>query len=74
MEITEEEIIDILFNGSKEEIDILISRYDIGFDFSNEYNQYTIVVKSISPQMIIRGVLTLQIPNCTKYYGHKFNM
>ena len=42
MNITEEEVLDVLFNGTKEEIDQLISRYDIAYSFSVEYKQYVI--------------------------------
>ncbi len=74
MNITEEEVLDVLFNGTKEEIDQLISRYDIAYSFSVEYKQYVIYLRTLNPQMKIMGTLSLQIPNCMRYYGPKINM
>ena len=60
--------------GIKEEIDQLISRYDIAYSFSVEYKQYVIYLRTLNPHMKIMGTLSLQIPNCMRYYGPKINM
>jgi len=74
MEITDDEVIDILFNGSQKDIDLFIRRYNVGFDFSIEYRQYTIIVRNVNPIRTLRGIMTNQVPNCTRYYGFRFNI
>ncbi len=74
MNITEDEVIDIMFNGSKDDIGQFLARYDVAYSFSNEYKQYVIILRSVEPQWTIKGYLSLQIPNCVRFYGDRLNM
>ena len=62
------DIEDILYEGSKEEIERIMKEYQISYEFSNNNFKF----QSMRLNEISNGYKTEIIPNCVKYFGQKY--
>lgn len=65
-----DDILEILFNGEKEEIDKVLKEQRISYSFTEDLQAYTI--KNNETLEIVRGNKCHYIPNCVKYFGYKY--
>lgn len=64
------DICEILYSGTKEEIEYIIKELDIEYSFSEKIPEYSIKIKRIGA--VIRGKRSLKANyNCIKYFGCK---
>ena len=65
------DIEDILYTGSKEDIEKVLKQYKVSYSFS-EKNK-SLEVKSLEINQISRGYNSKDIPNCVKYLGNNYS-
>ena len=65
-------ILEILFDGTKEEIERMLKEQKISYSFANSLEAYT--VKNNNTLEIVRGNKWHYIPNCVKCFGKKFTV
>ena len=64
------DIENILYDGSKEEIEEILKEYEISFSYiSNNFN-----FESKKLLQISKGYNSAQKPNCVTYFGENFNI
>lgn len=66
-----DDILEILFDGKKEEIEKVLKEEKISYSFSNSMEAYT--VKNNNTLEVVRGNKCHYMPNCVKYFGNKYN-
>ena len=64
-----DDILEILFDGTKEEIERMLKEQKISYSFANSLEAY--IVKNNNTLEIVRGNKCNYIPNCVKYFGKK---
>lgn len=62
-----DDILEILFDGTKEEIERMLKEQKISYSFANSLEAYT--VKNNNTLETVRGNKCHYIPNCVKYFG-----
>lgn len=65
--MTIDDIIEILFNGKKEEIEKVLKEHNISYSFSENLEAYTI--KNNKTFEVVRGNKCHYKPNCVKHFG-----
>lgn len=65
------DIEDILYTGSKEDIEKILKQYEVSYNYS-EKNK-SLEIKSLKMNQISRGYNSDEIPNCVKYFGTNYN-
>lgn len=65
------DIEDILYTGSKEDIEKILKQYEVSYNYS-EKNK-SLEIKSFKMNQISRGYNSDEIPNCVKYFGISYN-
>lgn len=67
-----DDILEILFDGTKEEIQKVLEEEKISYTFAEKMEAYT--VKNNKTLEIIRGSKCHYIPNCVKYFGREYEI
>ena len=62
-----DDILEILFDGTKEKIEKILEDQKISYSFSENLESYT--VKNNKTLEVVRGNKCHYIPNCVKYFG-----
>lgn len=62
-----DDILEILFDGTKEEIEKVLKEQKISYNFANNLEAYT--VKNNNTLEVVRGSKCHYMPNCVKYFG-----
>jgi hypothetical protein len=62
-----DDILEILFDGTKEEIEKVLKEQKISYTFANNLEAYT--VKNNNTLEVVRGSKCHYTPNCVKYFG-----
>jgi len=66
-----DDIIEILFDGSKEKIKEILEKEKITYNFAEDLQVYTI--KNINTLEVVKGNKCHYKPNCVKYFGNNYN-
>ena len=61
-----DDILEILFDGTKEEIEKVLKEQKISYTFANNLEAYT--VKNNNTLEVVRGSKCHYTPNCVKYF------
>jgi len=62
-----DDILEILFDGTKEEIKKVLKEQKISYTFADNLEAYT--VKNNNTLEVVRGSKCHYTPNCVKYFG-----
>lgn len=62
-----DDILEILFDGTKEEIEKALKEQKISYTFADNLEAYT--VKNNNTLEVVRGSKCHYTPNCVKYFG-----
>nr|DAL21464.1 MAG TPA_asm: hypothetical protein [Caudoviricetes sp.] len=62
-----DDILEILFDGTKEEIEKVLKEQKISYTFADNLEAYT--VKNNNTLEVVRGSKCHYTPNCVKYFG-----
>ena len=62
-----DDILEILFDGTKEEIKNVLKEQKISYTFADNLEAYT--VKNNNTLEVVRGSKCHYTPNCVKYFG-----
>lgn len=62
-----DDILEVLFNGSKEEIEKILKEQKISYSFADNLEAYT--VRNNNTLEVVRGSKCHYTPNCVKYFG-----
>lgn len=62
-----DDILEVLFNGSKEKIEKILKEQKISYSFADNLEAYT--VKNNNTLEVVRGSKCHYTPNCVKYFG-----
>lgn len=62
-----DDILEILFDGTKEKIEKILKEQKISYSFSENLESYT--VKNNKTLEVVRGNKCRYTPNCVKYFG-----
>ena len=62
-----DDILEILFDGTKEEIEKVLKEQKISYSFADNLEAYT--VKNNNTLEVVRGSKCHYTPNCVKYFG-----
>lgn len=65
-----DDILEILFNGTKEEIKEILKKEKISYSFAENLEAYT--VKNNNTLEVVRGSKCHYTPNCVKYFGNEY--
>ena len=65
-----DDILEILFDGTKEEIEKVVKEQKISYSFADDLEAYTI--KNNSTLEVVRGSKCHYTPNCVKYFGKEY--
>lgn len=65
-----DDIIEILFDGEKEEIERILEEQKISYSFTEDLQAYTL--KNNETLEVVRGSKCHYKPNCVKYFGNKY--
>ncbi len=65
-----DDILEILFDGTKEEIEKVLKEQKISYSFTDNLEAYTI--RNNNTQEVVRGSKCHYTPNCVKYFGNKY--
>ena len=66
-----DDILEILFNGTKEEVEKILKEQKISYSFSNNLEAYT--VKNNNTLEVVKGSKCHYTPNCVKYFGKEYS-
>ena len=66
-----DDILEILFDGTKEEIEKVLKEQKISYSFADDLKSYT--VKNNNTLEVVRGFRCHYLPNCIKYFGNKYS-
>ena len=65
-----DDILEILFDGTKEEIEKVLKEQKISYTFADNLEAYT--VKNNNTLEVVRGSKCHYTPNCVKYFGKEY--
>ena len=65
-----DDILEILFDGTKEEIEKVLKEQKISYSFADDLEAYTI--KNNSKLEVVSGSKCHYTPNCVKYFGKEY--
>lgn len=67
-----DDILEILFDGTKEEIQKMLEEEKISYTFAENLEAYT--VKNNKTLENVRGSKCYYVPNCVKYFGKEYEI
>lgn len=65
-----DDVLEILFDGTKEEIEKVLKEQKISYSFADDLEAYTI--KNNNTLEVVRGSKCHYTPNCVKCFGNKY--
>ena len=65
-----DDILEVLFDGTKEEVEKILKEQKISYSFADNLEAYT--VKNNKTLEIVKGSKCHYTPNCVKYFGREY--